>query len=122
MGLGCDAPTSTSATKPVPTTRSTPHAPDFALSADDRQALLDKAAQIRGGDKIARVKRLLGEPTVEGTMASKTVPPGPAHRILTYYITRYEANFVNEIHDESVTFWCDETTGTVISVDVRVKK
>src|SRR4051812_33302486 len=103
MALGCDAPTSTSATKPSPTTRPTPHAPDFALSPADRQALLDKAAQIRRGDKIARVKRLLGEPTLDTTMASKAVPPGPAHRILRYYITEYEAGLANEIHNEYVT-------------------
>jgi hypothetical protein len=93
----------------------------LALSADDRQALLDKAAQIRGGDKIPRVKRLLGEPTLDTTMASKRVPPGPGHRLLRYYITEYEADVANEKHNEYVTFWCDES-GTVISVDVHVKK
>jgi len=81
------------------------HEPYFTMRAVDREKLLEKATTICIGDSAGHVLQVLGKPTFDTTMASKTIPPGPPTRELAYYITIYEHGLVNEFHDEYVAIY-----------------
>jgi len=81
------------------------HEPYFTMRVVDREKLLEQSNMIRIGDSAKRVLQVLGKPTFDATMASKTVPPGPPTRQLAYSITIYEHGLVNEFHDEYVAIY-----------------
>jgi len=78
------------------------HRPFFTLNPTDREKLLEKAKTLQVGDSADRVLQVLGKPTLDQISASKTIPPAPSSRSLTYCITIYEKDLVNELHDEYV--------------------
>jgi hypothetical protein len=73
----------------------------FEMSKKDQEKFFKNLNSIKIGDSIQKVKKILGEPTYDQTIASKERGEFRA-RILKYYIRILEKNLVNEKYDRSV--------------------
>ncbi|HET6844378.1 MAG TPA: hypothetical protein VFK06_22250 [Candidatus Angelobacter sp.] len=75
----------------------------FRLNGEDRQMFLNKLPTIKTGDSRESVEALLGKPWSDDRATTKEGGKFIG-RFVTYYLTMYRKNLVNELRDEWVMF------------------
>jgi len=88
------------------------------MDAQAKRALMDKAATLKHGDSYQTVVKLLGAPKSDTGLVRKE-DNRVIGRSLKYYAVIWELGSVNELHDQYVDVFLDETD-RVKSVTVRV--
>lgn len=94
--------------------------PFFSVSDLHRAFLLAASKKIRLGDTQQRVVDLLGKPTDEAWLPEKGGPRQNTKRVWTYYLTKWEKDFVNEKHDEYIKIYFAGPHQEAVSIALKV--
>jgi hypothetical protein len=92
--------------------------PYFQITASEKRALAEKATIIKVGDSYKSVIQELGKPTFDQPLVAKT-SDRVIGRNLKYYAVVWENGVVNELNDELVEVFLDESD-QVVSVYIRL--
>jgi len=92
--------------------------PYFQMTAAEKRLLAEKASVIKIEDSYKNVIRKLGKPTFDQPLVAKT-SDRVIGRNLKYYAVIWENGVINELNDELVEVFLDESN-QVISVYIRL--
>jgi hypothetical protein len=81
------------------------HSHYFQMDDDQIKEFARKVTKIKLGSTKSQVLSLFGKPSSDIKLIGKKSPNAVAERVVSYYIKKWEKDFVNEKHDKVVGFY-----------------